>query len=438
MSTSWGTYQVKGLNPITVEVCGGSVSGLQYFGYYAGFDPANPDISQIQTFAQTTIRDTGPWSNVVFLSAEDWAPIPDSTWSLLAANNMKALVNLGGAFYEPDPCLKQNPRPADCPYDLVNGQKVKPFWCRYYPPSVPDCNNDGDLKSTEDWQYMFSYIIDNNNLHAHLDQIAAFYLPDEAFWGGYQCWEVKTMADAIRKEFPGIPIILIDAGPVFEEGGGEPSPACDPLPENIDWVGFDWYGELDPNNTSSAQYKFFKGMQARVSRSPGAKKMFLVPDGTYGEGRSWSKDQLGTVLLNYEKLAKTDSRVIGLLTYLWGAHHSAELGSKVIGDEIPKVRTTQQQVGRRITGQNSFKTFWHIFQIGLKVCSAILSRNSSFSERKHIRQQTPNNILLQFSCFDCGFTKIIQHIRRICFIIFGNTRSKSGNFVTKVIGEQVY
>ena len=40
--------------------------------------------------------------------------------------------------------------------------------------------------------------------------------------------------------------------------------------------------------------------------------------------------------------------------------------------------------------------------------------------------------LLQFPDFGCGFAKIIQHIRCICFIIFASPRQKSENFATKI------
>ena len=37
--------------------------------------------------------------------------------------------------------------------------------------------------------------------------------------------------------------------------------------------------------------------------------------------------------------------------------------------------------------------------------------------------------------FGYGFAKIIQHIRRICFIIFASPRSKSEDFATKIIDQ---
>jgi len=45
----------------------------------------------------------------------------------------------------------------------------------------------------------------------------------------------------------------------------------------------------------------------------------------------------------------------------------------------------------------------------------------------------PYNFLLQFPDFGYGFVKIFQHIRCICFKIFPAPRSKSENFVTKII-----
>ncbi|MBI2056410.1 MAG: hypothetical protein HYT37_03435, partial [Candidatus Sungbacteria bacterium] len=48
VSTSWGTYQVKGLNPITVEVCGASYSQASYYAqssYYSqsSYSPPPPE-----------------------------------------------------------------------------------------------------------------------------------------------------------------------------------------------------------------------------------------------------------------------------------------------------------------------------------------------------------------------------------------------------------
>lgn len=167
--------------------------------------------------------------------------------------------------------------------------------------------------------------------------------------------QVQTAATAVKAKFPGVPIVM----GYGRSPGAKPAPAY--IPTAVDWVGFYKYGIFDPNNAANpynADNQYLVEYNSLVSKLAMHQRILLVPDGFWGSflhaalpsatGTGWPKGYLSPLALNYETFAMAQSRVVGLLFFVWSKPNDPNfLGTK----ELPStVRDTHRQIACRRIG----------------------------------------------------------------------------------------
>ena len=50
-------------------------------------------------------------------------------------------------------------------------------------------------------------------MRSRIDKVGAFYLLDEPQWRGASPAELRTATQLIKQTFPGIPVMMVEAGP---------------------------------------------------------------------------------------------------------------------------------------------------------------------------------------------------------------------------------
>jgi Secretion system C-terminal sorting domain len=139
--------------------------------------------------------------------------------------------------------------------------------------------------------------------------IGCFYLADEPFWNGMTLNEMNIVTSIVKTDFPAIPILTVEAY------GSVNTMQVSP---DIDWVGFDRYGEFDPQN-NAAFLENLDTLKARLS-SPSQRIFLIIDDQWFPEYQTflgWTQDTMADVVQNYYDLAASDTNIIGLIGYIW-------------------------------------------------------------------------------------------------------------------------
>ncbi len=175
------------------------------------------------------------------------------------------------------------------------------------------------------------------------EYIGAFYVCEEPTWNGIDFTSLNSVSELIDEQYPKIPIMIIEAYPVLD---------LLKIPKSADWIGFDHYFVKDPNIDTSYQQEWAV-LKSKLS-SPD-QNMMVIMDSHYIQ---WAHESFGNITLdemdvvanNYYKLAKSDSRVIGMLGYFWpnGFDFSQSIGARGMPERIKK---NYIRIGREITGK---------------------------------------------------------------------------------------
>lgn len=138
--------------------------------------------------------------------------------------------------------------------------------------------------------------------------------------------DVESAATAVKQTWPAIPAVL----GFGRSPGAKPQPVS--IPAAIDWVGFYKYGTYDPGDPAhpyNADDRYLAEFEQLVGKLAPHQKILLVFDGWWGEylhasldshrgpGTGWPQWYLSYVAQNYERFALSQTRVVGLLSFLW-------------------------------------------------------------------------------------------------------------------------
>ena len=157
-------------------------------------------------------------------------------------------------------------------------------------------------------------------VRSRIGKVGAFYLMDEPQYRGATPAELERAARTIKATFPGVPVMMVEAGPQVS-GSLQ-------IPPSVDWVGFDWYCRpfADVERTLAT-------LHGRLH--PG-QSMFLVPEAApleaCGGAVGHATDaEIARLQYDYFELAQSDPRVIGLLAFgFWtSGYDSADLPQTV-------------------------------------------------------------------------------------------------------------
>jgi hypothetical protein len=157
-----------------------------------------------------------------------------------------------------------------------------------------------------------------------IDKVAAFYLMDEPQWRGATPAELHTAATTIKATYPGIPVMMVEAGPQVTSSLQ--------VPTSVDWVGFDWYCRpfSDVERT----------LATLTSQVHPHQSLFLVPEAAPleacgGQPGHATDAEIAALQYEYLRLAESNPRVVGLLAFgFWtSGYGSAELPQTVAAHE---------------------------------------------------------------------------------------------------------
>jgi len=324
-----GALSTDGLN-FKIGSIGGSLSYYGYFGdSQRGFGNGN---------YMTEIADH---ANYTFIYGNEDG-IEDSQKLRQAKDlNLKAIMLVSGIFFRNN-------------LELKPASEYQPLWDQYV----------SRIKSLEDNVLAF-FVVDEmdlaNFIHvAHLDwNLQAQTWPQRRV-------DLETVGAIIKRSFPNKPIMVNFAPGSL--GGNTPNNQHifnnywqELIPRNFDWISFDCYGPFE--NCMGLNHSVAELLEVLKRHSRSHQKFFLLPDGTdftkylaQDMGLPnfvWGEDQLIPLADKYLQLAKTEPRVIGLMTFMWQTE-TPDDGRTLTGvRDMPRLKQKFIEIGRLITGRSS-------------------------------------------------------------------------------------
>ncbi len=161
-------------------------------------------------------------------------------------------------------------------------------------------------------------------VRSRIGKVGAFYLLDEPQFRGATVAELETAARTIKRTFPGVPVMMVEAEPQI-------GPSLQ-VPAAVDWVGFDWYCHAFSEVEST--------LATLTSRIGPAQSLFMVMESAplkeCGDSKGHATDaEIAALQYAYLHLANSNPRVIGLLAFgFWtSGHDSADLPLTVTAHE---------------------------------------------------------------------------------------------------------
>ena len=274
---------------------------LKYFGFAivdCGLDDPN-DPAALTNY----ISEVDTFSNVAQMCVENYTDTVINRVNLMNNLCVKPILSTSKIFIY----LKDNKGPSGSNYDL-------------YPDYLTRWNT---FKAT-------------NAAVLNSGKINSFYVCDEPTWNGLTFGELDTICSLIKKDFPTIPLIFVEA---YTEV------AHVQVPTTVDWIGFDHYGiynvATDPNYLA-----WLDTLESR--RTTPQQKIFLVFDDEWNSGfwpGGWQPDTMDQVVQHYYDLAIADTNVIGLVGFTWPGLSPGWLGARSMPQ---KVKNKAISIGKKI------------------------------------------------------------------------------------------
>jgi hypothetical protein len=241
---------------LSVGTASGSASSLRYFGYFAARLTAAggnhlPEVAGRSNMNWVQISDPGRYASEVLDSCA-----PGS-----------CIVNTGFEFFK------------GC-------EEVHSAHCELYP----------DYQAR--WETLVAAI------GSRIEKVGAFYLLDEPQWHGASVAQLETAAQTIKRTFPTIPVMMVEAGPMVT--------ATLQIPAAVDWVGFDWY--CQPFSTVEHTLATLSG---RIHPN---QSLYLLMESAVlpecgGQAGHATDAQIAALQNEYFRLAQSNPQVIGLLAF---------------------------------------------------------------------------------------------------------------------------
>ncbi|WP_299118756.1 hypothetical protein [uncultured Winogradskyella sp.] len=267
-------------------------SHLKYFGF-AITDCGINYTNQVDNFV-----------NLIDMCPEDLSNL-ESRVSANTLNNNKVLIHLQGLFIN---AIEDSNSPSGFRYELLN--------------------NYEELFST--WTH--------NNQFLTTESVAAFDFADEPAWNQMSMNDLAIVAARIKLSFPDIPLMVIEAPDVINQLI---------ITNDIDWVGFDRYGTIDPKNDSDylSRLELIKSKRTNSNQ-----KLVLIMESQWLDFYSdagFEESILIDMANSYHELAQSEDDVIALISYLLPSAFDAP-DQKGYFDLLPEVKTAIRTIGNEI------------------------------------------------------------------------------------------
>jgi hypothetical protein len=173
----------------------------------------------------------------------------------------------------------------------------------------------------------------------YLSKIAAFYILDEPQLHGATAADINTSAELIKSTFPGVKVMMIEAGPKVTSALS--------IPASVDWIGFDWY--CQPFTTIQAK---LSTLEALIPASS-PQRFFLMPEDAplpacAGVSGHATDADIATLQQQYFNLAQQNPRVIGLMNFGFWTSPAWTSAGGTGASELPLTVTANERVAARI------------------------------------------------------------------------------------------
>jgi hypothetical protein len=176
-----------------------------------------------------------------------------------------------------------------------------------------------------------------SQVRPYLDRIAAFSVLDEPSWRGANPTDVTTSAQDIKQSYPNTPILLNEAGPAVTSAFH--------VPDQVDWVSFDWY--CQPMSTiNSVTSTLERQVPDRAGR-----ELFLFAEVT--PICAGQNDQtLAAGLSQYRQIGEAHPRVAGIILFgPWtGVGPNQPPAGMPTPSQYPLSTDAQERLAARILG----------------------------------------------------------------------------------------
>lgn len=189
-------------------------------------------------------------------------------------NDNKVIIHLQGLFIDP---VADSSSPTGIRYELLS--------------------NYAELFNT--WKA--------NNTFISSEKVAAFTVADEPAWNRMDMNDLATITKFIKQAFPNIPIMVIEAPDVINNLI---------ITDDIDWIGFDRYGTLDPLNDPEYLNRLALIKSKRTNNN---QKLVLIMESQWLDfytNEGFEESVLINMANSYYELAKKEKDVIALISYL--------------------------------------------------------------------------------------------------------------------------
>jgi hypothetical protein len=173
----------------------------------------------------------------------------------------------------------------------------------------------------------------------YLSKIAAFYILDEPQWHGATAAAINTSAELIKETFPGVKVMMIEAGPKVT--------SVLSIPASVDWIGFDWY--CQPFTTIQAK---LSTLEALIPASS-PQRFFLVPEDAplpacAGVAGHTTDANIAALQQEYFDLAQQNPRVVGLMNFGFWTSPPWTTAGGTGASELPLTVNANERVAARI------------------------------------------------------------------------------------------
>jgi hypothetical protein len=176
-----------------------------------------------------------------------------------------------------------------------------------------------------------------DQVRPYLDRIAAFAVLDEPFWRHASYTDVTTSATLIKDTYPDTPVMLNEAGPAVTNAFH--------VPDQVDWVSFDWY--CQPATRIDAT---LSTLERQVPDRAG-RNLFLFAEVTpICTGQT--DQSLAAGLDQYRRTAEAHPRVAGIVLFgPWtGVGTTSPPPGQPTPSQYPMSTDAQERLAARILG----------------------------------------------------------------------------------------
>jgi Bacterial Ig domain len=184
--------------------------------------------------------------------------------------------------------------------------------------------SNGTAINTSEQKFLETLSVIEQSIDGFEDSIYAFYF-DEPTWNNVDQNYFVDFTVRLKNRFPNIGRMLVEAYPSVRIPFDNVSFPTVPPQLNSNWlqnitdVGFDHYLYTD-NQNALANYKVINQtrLNALMQIANNNQKIWLIPDGYSNNiNCNTNRDYLKNALIDFNDIANTNSRVIGILPYLY-------------------------------------------------------------------------------------------------------------------------